>query len=572
MPYRRPSAFGSLFRGALGASLFSLYAVPANALTLQGDAATDLTATVFATSLGNPVDVAELPDGRVVIIEKGGKVKTFTPGTEDPGVDTITLVTNNQNEQGLLGIVADPDFAKNNYIYVYASVVADANNRHQVRRYKLGADGKLTDMKPVIDMGLMGPANHNGGGLSIYGGFLFVGVGDTGKNNATPHNHIGSCLNLANGKVLRVKLGDDASLGQPADDNPLTDVDMVTGCDTSSANDDEPFVMRPPEKRIYAWGLRNPFRIWADPMTGKLWVGDVGESALEEISVVEKGKHYGYPFEEGSKKYTKAQQAFQPDGTCMGMSPPSACVPPITDYTTKGGPDNAGAVIGGRILDGCGWPTAWKSRYIFGDHEQGKVWSIDLNATRDGMVAGSKKDFATTNGVTAMRMGTDNALYIVERGAGSVSRLVAKAAPEAKPGSCLTTNPMPTGAGGGGSGNGGSGNGGSAGGGGGGTPPTAGTGTGGSEAEAGSPSGSGASAGMAAGGSGTSTAGSGGAPSSDAGAPPVSSAGTAGSVSPKPADDGCGCRVAGGRGSLGLAAAATAALGLMLGRRRARRS
>ncbi|RYZ04972.1 MAG: hypothetical protein EOO73_21500 [Myxococcales bacterium] len=550
MPTSRPLLHGSILRGALGALLVCSYAAPASALTLQGEAAQDLTATVFATSLGNPVDVAELPDGRVVIIEKLGAVKVFTPGDEDPEVSNISLVTGGQNEQGLLGIVADPDFAKNNFIYVYASVVQDQNNRHQVRRYVLGADNKLGVMKPVIDMGLMGPANHNGGGLSIYGGFLFVGVGDTGKNNNTPANHIGSCLNLANGKVLRVKLNDDATLGQPADDNPLMAVNLVTGCDTSSEMDDDPFVMRPPEKRVYAWGFRNPFRIWADPMTGKLWVGDVGEASLEEISLVEKGKHYGYPFEEGSKKYTNTQQTFQPTGTCMGMTPASACVAPLLDYTTKAGPDNAGAVMGGRILDGCGWPDKWKSRYIFGDHEQGKVWSIDVNATRDGIVADSKKDFANTNGVTAMRMGTDNALYIVERGAGSVTRIVAKAAPEATPGSCLTTNPTPGGVGGSGGG-GGATSGGSAG------SAAGGTATGGSGGAATTGGSASPSGGSGAGGPGAAGATAAGA-ASGGGSTPTS-------------EEGCGCRVASGRGSAALGLAALgAALGLVLGRRRAR--
>jgi glucose/arabinose dehydrogenase len=559
MPERRAIVHGSVVRGALCALVVSLCTAQASALTLAAEAATDFDVAEAAASLGNPIDVAELPDGRFVVIEKGGNVKTFTPGTEDPVVSQITLVTDGQNEQGLLGIVADPDFATNNYVYIYASVGQDQNNRHQVRRYVLGADGKLGAMKPVIDMGLMGPANHNGGGLSIYGGFLFVGVGDTGKNNGTPHNHIGSCLNKANGKVLRVSLA-EATLGQPPADNPLMTVDMVTGCDDSSANDDAPFVMKPPEKRIYSWGFRNPFRIWADPMTGKVWVGDVGEVTLEEIDVVEKGKHYGWPFEEGTQKYTKAQQAFQPDNTCMGMTPPSACIPPITDYATKGPPDQEGAVMGGRILDGCGWPDKWKSRYIFGDHEQNKVWSIDVNGTRDGMVANSKKDFATTNGVTAMRMGTDNALYVVERGAGTVTRITAKAAPAAMPGSCLTTNPMP------GGGMGGSGGGGSGGSGGAAGSASAGQSSGGT-----SSGGSGTSPGgsMSAGGSTSTTGGSG---SNVAG----STSTTAGSGNPATGggdDGGCGCRMATGRSTAAFGLSALgAALGLVLGRRRARRS
>lgn len=554
MSDRRSLLPGSVVAGALSALLVSLFSAPAGALTLSADASADLTATAFATNLGNPVDVAELPDGRVVIIEKGGAVKTFTPGMDDPATDNITIFAAGQNEQGLLGVVADPDFANNQYIYFYASVNQDANNRHQVRRYKLGADGKLSDMKPVIDMGLMGPANHNGGGITIYGGNLYVGVGDTGKNNNTPHNHFGSCLNHANGKILRVSLA-DATLGQPPADNPLTAVDMVTGCDDSSANDDEAFEMRPPEKRIYAWGFRNPFRIWADPTSGKLWVGDVGEGTREEIDVVEKGKHYGYPFEEGTQKYTAQQQMFQPANTCMGMTPASACVPPITDYQTKPAGSNGGAVMGGRILDGCGWPDAWKSRYIYGDHEQGKVWYLDINATRDGLKDGAtRKDFATTNGVTAMRMGTDNALYIVERGAGTVTRIVAKAAPEATPGSCLTTNPTP----GGGQGEGGQG------GAGGSSPGTAGSSSGGAST-GGSSNGTAGSSSTDAGAPST-TGGSGG--SSDSGGSATAGAGD----KPTTDDGGCGCRVASGSGSAALGLGALgAALGLVLGRRRVRR-
>lgn len=524
------------------------------ALTLSAEAATDLDSAVFADNLGNPVDVAELPDGRVVIIEKGGNVKVFTPGADDPVLSTIAISApaKSQNEQGLLGVVADPDFATNQFVYFYASVSDDENNRHNVLRFKLGADGKITDRKTVIDMGLMGPANHNGGGLTIYGGNLFVGVGDTGKNNGTPHNHFSSCLNKANGKVLRVSLA-EASLGQPPADNPLVNVAMVTGCDSTSSMDEAPFVMRAPEKRVYAWGFRNPFRLWADSTTGKLWVGDVGEEKQEEIDVVEKGKHYGYPFFEGLQDYTKAEQPFQPDGLCMGMTPPSSCVPPVTKYDH----DGAKSVTGGRILDGCGWPAVWKSRYIYGDHEAGgKVWSVDVNATRDGVVANSAKEFATTNGVTAMKMGTDNALYIVERGAGSVSRITAKAAPAATPGSCLTTNPAPSdGAGGGSAGgasSGGAAGSGSAGQATGGGPGTGGTNSaGGNAASAGNNSGAGTSS-SSAGNSAAAGATSGG-NSKDSG--------------------GCGCRVASspGMSALGFGALAIGA-GLAFGRRRRRRA
>lgn len=550
---RLPSSHRPLVLGALGALGLLFATSPAGALTLAAAAATDLNKDVAAEGLGEPTDVAELPDGRLVVIERQGNVKTFMPGVDDPVQDHID-VDSSHNERGLLGIVIDQDFASNQFVYFYASQGNDAANRQKILRYKLGTDGKLSALKPVIDMGLQGPANHNGGGISVYGKVLFVGVGDTGKNNATPHNHFASCLNLANGKVLRVSIADDNTLGQPLADNPLMNVAMVTGCDNSGSGDNEPFVMRAPEKRIYAWGFRNPFRLWADPTTGKVWVGDVGEEKKEEVSVVEKGKHYGYPFFEGTTAYTAQQQPFQPNGACMGMTPASECVGPVTEHDRAAG----GASIGGRILDGCNWPDTWKKRYIYGDHEQGKIWSVDVNATRDGVVANSVKDFATANNPVAIRMGTSNALYVVERN-GSVSRITAKAAPPAV-NSCPGINGMPS-SGAGGSGAGGMSAGGSAG-----APATGG---------AGNPGGT-----NATGGGGLGSTGLGGAPSTPgAGSgttPQAGNSGTsagAGNGADSGDSGGCGCRMAGGSGSSALALGAlVSALGLALSRRRNRQS
>jgi MYXO-CTERM domain-containing protein len=536
--------------GALSALGLLLASAPVSAATLAAAAAADLQLTVAAEGLAQPTDVTVLPDGRIVITQRTGTVSTFTPNMPDPAEDHI-MVQSGQGEQGLLGVIADPNFATNQYIYFYASAGADAANRHQVQRYKLGADGKLTDKKVVIDMGLMGPANHNGGALDIYDGNLFIGVGDTGANSSPPTNHFGSCLNHANGKVLRVSLA-EATLGQPPADNPLMNQAMVTGCMSTGSD----FGMFAPEKRIYGWGFRNPFRLWVDRSTGKVWVGDVGEVTREEITVASMGKHHGYPFFEGTKEW---DQSFKPPNACMGEIPASECIPPVFDYGNNGG----GAVIGGRILDGCGWPAAWKARYVFGDHEQRKVWSLDVNATRDGVVANSLKDFASTQGVAALRMGTDNALYIVEEGNGSVSRVTAKNS-TTTPNSCPTVNGPGGVVGGGGSGSGGATAGGGAGSGG--TGTTNGGAAGSATSAGAATSAGGTNTNPAAGGSASTT---GGTASSSAGATSASPGAGAGGASAGDDTSGCGCRMAGGAGgsALGLGALSFA-LGLALQRRR----
>lgn len=524
-----------VFAGALSALGLVLGVSSASAATLSADAAAAFELKVVTpTNLATTTDVAVLPDGRLVVLQKNGDILTFPAGSLTSTKEHIDVEANH-DERGLLGVVIDPNFATNQYIYFYASMGDDANNRHNLLRYKFSADSKLSDQKVLVSMGLMGPANHNGGGIDIYQGNLYVGVGDTGANSSPPTNRFGTCLNHLNGKVLRVSAAD----GQPPADNPLMNVAMATSCDGTGSD----FGMAAPQKAIWGWGFRNPFRVWVDKTNGKVWVGDVGEGTKEEITVAQMGKHHGYPFREGTKDWA---QAFAPAGECMGISPASECIGPVFDYDHG---DNNNCVIGGRILDGCDWPAEWKNRYIFGDYGSGNMWTVDVNGTRDGIVANSRKEFATSgqNTVTSFRMGSDNALYIVEKS--RVSRVTVK-------GNAATANSCPAVNGESGMGTAGAGGGGN---------PTGGTGndggTGNPAAGSGNPA---AGSGNSSGGSSSTTAGS---SSTSAGTAP-GSGGTTGSD-----DGGCGCHVVGGGAASGLGLGGLVlALSAALRRRRARHS
>jgi glucose/arabinose dehydrogenase len=142
----------------------------------------------------------------------------------------------------------------------------------------------------VIADGLQGPANHDGGGLIVYKNQLYVSVGDTGANDSPPVNKYGACLNNPNGKILRVNLD-----GSIPGDNPLGALGEVTAC-TPATRTTGDFTRMEPDKRIYAWGTRNAWRFWVDPMTDLLWVGNVGEVTRESIYVGGKGSNFGWPF------------------------------------------------------------------------------------------------------------------------------------------------------------------------------------------------------------------------------------------------------------------------------------
>src|SRR5262249_25390146 len=148
-------------------------------------------------------------------------------------------------------------------------------------------------------------------------------VGDTGSNSSPPTNKYGSCLNKGNGKILRVNLD-----GTVPSDNPLRGIPSVSACDTPLG----PWTTAAPDPRIFAWGLRNPWRFWIDPATSLLWIGDVGEVTEEEISVGGGNQHYGYPFVEGNQVWGDV------DGmNCATLSPSRPCTPPVYAYPRSEG-------------------------------------------------------------------------------------------------------------------------------------------------------------------------------------------------------------------------------------------
>ena len=380
----------------------------------------------FVTGVSQLTDFRWLPDGRMVLVAKSGEV-WLRPAGGGAVVAAGSFAVDENSEKGLLGVAVDPQFATNARLYFYYSAASGTSaNKHRVVVRTLGAGGMLDAGETVLLDHLRGPANHDGGALDVGpDGLLYVGVGDTGCNSGAPPgtvtNYYGTCLaddpsnnGGGNGKILRIGL--DGSI--PAD-NPLVGATEVTACGASCGTPISPGLLGAPRPEIWAWGFRNPFRIWVDPQTGRLWVGDVGEISYEEVTIAVAGRHHGWPWREADRGFPVTKCHDVRVGTGPGDVPifDQDCVDPVYrcrhDSVNDPGVDGGcTAITGGQIVDSCDWPPEFRGRYFFADSSQDVLWTVQPNATRDGIVGG-RADFATLDGApVAIHTANDGTLDV----------------------------------------------------------------------------------------------------------------------------------------------------------------
>lgn len=375
-------------RRALLALACLLVSLPVMAPSAQaGTAPAGFTDSLVASGFTQPTAVAFLPSGELLVTERTGMLRMVSGGNVQ---NLISIPVCTDSEMGLLGVAVDPNFATNGHIYLYRTKPAPAgcasatDRFNQVVRVTMSggtvAPGSLTELLSGIrtDNG-----NHNAGGLRIGpDNKLYVSVGDTGLGDMGPPgastNPYAQDLSSLNGKVLRLELS-----GAPAAGNP--------------------FIGTPGARpEIFAYGLRNPFRFGFDPQTGRLWLGDVGQSAWEELDIITAGGNYAWPRCEGTEP--------------AGCQQPGD-VDPVFTYPLSGTGSLGRTIIGGAFAPAGFGPHA--GSYFFGDYISSNIYRAVPNAARDDI--GTPSAFVTgAGGPVDVIFGPDGSMYYVALNTGQV--------------------------------------------------------------------------------------------------------------------------------------------------------
>ncbi len=289
----------------------------------------EISTVFFADGFTNPVDLKNVGDDRLFVVEKRGVIKILhLDGTTNPtpflDIQSIVITPGgNFDERGLLGLAFHPNYENNGYFYVnYINNAGDT----QISRFSVSAgDPNLADPNSeFLLLNVEQPfSNHNGGCLQFGSdGYLYIALGD-GGSAGDPGNRSQN-LETHLGKMLRI------------------DIDNTDGGNNYAIPTDNPFVGNPDAlDEIWAFGLRNPWRFSFDTVSNELWIGDVGQNAIEEINRVpanESEQNYGWRCYEGSQEYNTS-----------GCPSQSEMTFPVAEYTHSGG--NC-SIVGGYVYRG----------------------------------------------------------------------------------------------------------------------------------------------------------------------------------------------------------------------------
>jgi PKD repeat protein/type 1 glutamine amidotransferase len=400
----------------------------------------------------NPMMLDVAKDGRVFYIDRLGEVKIIKPTGGTVTAAKLNVFT--ANESGLLGLALDPGFASNHWLYLYYSPTG--TNVDRLSRFTVTGDTvDLASEKKILDVPVQrAECCHHGGGMVMdpKTGNLWLGTGDntnpfasdgyspideqSGRASWDAQRTAGNTNNLS-GKLLRIHPEPDGTYTIPAGN------------------------LFPPgtaktKPEIYGMGLRNPFRIGLDPKTGNIMLGEYGPDAgsasstrgpqnTVEWNLISKPGNFGWPYCVGNNTpYVDYNFATKQSGSPFNCAAPVndspnndglTSLPPVIPatiwYHYAADPQNFPELSGGAPMGGpvyrsdpnlqsdVKWPAYWDGKALFGEWNNDKVWSFQLDETGGKLVEMNPiLGSLSFKKPMDMKFGPDGALYMIEWGSG----------------------------------------------------------------------------------------------------------------------------------------------------------
>lgn len=331
------------------------------------------------------------------VLNKAGQLYWFDnssdAGALSPALDISNKVAN-FGENGALSVAVHPNYPSDPRVFI---VYSDSSNGDQTTLASFTANTNTHVLDPnseetVLSIEKFQP-EHVGGDIAFgTDGYLYLSVGDDGwgTEQNTPSQNQARFL----GSILRIDVSTQPysiPTGNPYAGNPLCNGSFNGGAQNC------------PE--IFAWGFRNPWRISIDSETNQLWVGDVGDSAYEEINRVNIGTNYGWPSVEGR--------------SCTSMVPgcnPNNFENPVVAYAHGG----ASSVIGGYVYRGELSPSL-VGKYIYADFNDTTIHIIDAT---DNALTGSDSSFSSPGQISSFAQGADGEIYALNYQAGGNGEMI----------------------------------------------------------------------------------------------------------------------------------------------------
>jgi glucose/arabinose dehydrogenase len=366
--------------------------------------------------LEEPTTFAFVPDERIFLAERRGVVRVFKDGAllPTPLIDIQDRV-NAAGQRGLLGLAVDPDFQTNGYVYLFYTYEHDPSDpdgpkTNQLTRVTVEGEVALPGSEEVILGSVVGSVSQPSCGDFPGGADCLPADNDL---------HIGGELRFASDGKLFVATGDSAD----TDDLRVRSqsLDSLAGKmlrinPDGSAPPDNPFFTGDPannRSKVWAYGLREPFRFGLQPGTDLPFVGDVGSLYSEEISIAYPGANLGWPCYEGlNPPYAIGEHEICRD---LLESGPEAVSPPLYTYGTQ----PAAAVVGGDFA--LTYPQPYVEAYFFGDFV--RSWIAYLTVDDEGTFIGVEHLSIAAVGIVALRTGPDGEIYYLSWTTGELRHL-----------------------------------------------------------------------------------------------------------------------------------------------------